>query len=103
VGLAHGRGPLIAGDPGLAAAHDAAGAELAEREADLGVAVVVVAGRRELDAVGVGDDLLGEAVARGVRRGRLRVGVGGDALVAGDVGAGLAVDEAEGAFLEDVI
>jgi hypothetical protein len=32
-----------------------------------------------------------------------RVGVGGDALVAGDVGAGLAVDEAEGALLEDII
>jgi hypothetical protein len=31
-----------------------------------------------------------------------RVGVGGDALVAGEVGAGLAIDAAEGALFEDV-
>jgi hypothetical protein len=103
VGLAQGRGPLVVGDPGLAAADQAARAELAEREPDLGVAVVVGAGRGELDAVGVGDDLLGEAVARGVRRRGLGVDVGRDALVAGDVDAGLAIDAAKGALLEDII
>jgi hypothetical protein len=102
VGLAQRQKPVLAVGPGLGAGDQAAAGDLPEREALLGLAVVVGARRRDLHAVAVGHDDLGGEVLRAVRVGRDGVGGRGDALVAGQVGAGLRVDAAHRALLDDV-
>jgi hypothetical protein len=93
---------VLAVGPGLGAGDKAAAGDLPEREALLGLAVVVGARRRDLDAVAVGHEDLGGEVLGAVRVGRRGVGGRGDALVAGQVGAGLRVDAAHRALLDDV-
>jgi hypothetical protein len=63
VGLAQRREPVLAVGPGLGARDQAAAGDLSEREALLGLAVVVGARRGDLDAVAVGHDDLGGEVA----------------------------------------
>jgi hypothetical protein len=65
VGLAQRGEPVLAVGPGLGARDQAAAGDLSEREALLGLAVVVGARRRDLHAVAVGHDDLGGEVCAG--------------------------------------
>ncbi len=92
--------PRVDLDPSLHAG--AARGELAEREALFGLSVVLGARGGELGAFRVHHELLGDAVACVVVAAWRGVGVGRDPFVARNVGAGLAVDTADGPFLEHV-
>ena len=102
VDLAQRREPIFAVGPGLGARDKAAAVDLSEREALLGLAVVVGARGGDLHAVAVGHDNLGGEVARAAGVNRLGVGGRGDAFVARKVSPGFCVDAAEGALLGDV-